>query len=193
MGFSLISGKRIAYTEKHRRVNSLRYASNINKLPVFRKQYSPWLNMNHKFRCTCPITSALDILGDKWMLVIVKQMLLEHKETFKDFTESDEAIATNILSTKLKLLEEVGIITKSKLPNNKKTNLYNLTEKGLDLTPIIVELALWSDSHLRDIHPTIINDDSTVFLRTDKEAFAHTLKKKYKEKLAALKTIITQG
>ena len=63
--------------------------------------------MEYKFRCDCPFTSPIDILGDKWILVIVKQMLLEGKETFKDFTESDEAIATNILSTKLKLLEEI--------------------------------------------------------------------------------------
>ena len=65
--------------------------------------------MNHKFRCACPITSALDILGDKWILVIIKQMLIEDKKTFKDFTESDEAIATNILSSKLKCLEEFDI------------------------------------------------------------------------------------
>jgi DNA-binding HxlR family transcriptional regulator len=87
--------------------------------------------MKHKFRCDCPFTSALDILGDKWMLVIVKQMLIEGKETFKDFIESDEAVATNILSTKLKQLEESGIIIKTKRPNNKKTNLYLLTEKGI--------------------------------------------------------------
>ena len=60
--------------------------------------------MEAKFRCVCPITSAIDILGDKWMLVIVKQMLTEDKKTFKDFTESDEAIATNILTSKLKCL-----------------------------------------------------------------------------------------
>jgi len=65
--------------------------------------------MEYKFRCDCPFTSAIDILGDKWMLVLVKQMLLEGKETFKDFVESDEAIATNILSAKLKLLEELGM------------------------------------------------------------------------------------
>ena len=64
--------------------------------------------MDNKFRCNCPFTSALDILGDKWMLVIVKQMLIEGKETFKDFTESEEAIATNILSTKLKLSGGTG-------------------------------------------------------------------------------------
>ncbi|MFK7809703.1 MAG: winged helix-turn-helix transcriptional regulator [Saprospiraceae bacterium] len=142
--------------------------------------------MKEKFRCDCPFTSALDVLGDKWMLVIVKQMLAEGKETFKDFIESDESIATNILSTKLKLLEEFGIIIKTKRPNNKKTNLYLLTDKGLALTPILVELANWSDNHLRDIHPTIINGEAIEFLRNDKAAFATMLENKYREKLATV-------
>lgn len=141
--------------------------------------------MGQDFRCNCPFTSALDILGDKWMLVIVKQMLIEGKETFKDFTESDESIATNILSSKLKLLEEVGIIIKTKRPDNKKTNLYLLTNKGLALTPVLVELASWSDSHLRDIHPTIVNGETMALLRNDKAAFAGALEKKYREKLAS--------
>lgn len=140
--------------------------------------------MRPDFRCDCPFTSALDVLGDKWMLVIVKQMLIEGKETFKDFTESEEAIATNILSTKLKLLEEVGIIIKTQRPDNKKTNLYLLTDKGLALTPILVELATWSDNHLRDIHPTIQNGEGMELLRNDKAAFASALEGKYREKLA---------
>lgn len=139
-----------------------------------------------EFRCDCPITSALDILGDKWMLVIVKQMLMEGKEIFKDFIESDESIATNILSVKLKLLEEAGIITKNKLPNNKKTNLYLLTEKGLALTPIIVELANWSDNHLRDVHPTIENGEAMELLRSDKRAFAKALEENYRGKLTTI-------
>ncbi len=140
--------------------------------------------MRQDFRCNCPFTSALDVVGDKWMLVIVKQMLIEGKETFKDFTESEEAIATNILSAKLKLLEEVGIIIKTKRPDNKKTSLYLLTDKGLALTPILVELATWSDNHLRDIHPTIVNGESMELLRNDKAAFASALVEKYREKLA---------
>ena len=141
------------------------------------------------FRCNCPFTSALDVLGDKWMLVIVKQMLIEDKETFKDFIESDEAIATNILSAKLKLLEEAGIIIKTKRPNNKKTNLYLLTEKGLALTPLLVELATWSDSHLRDLHPTIVQGDAIDLLRKDKAAFASIIEKNYREKLAGMEYI----
>jgi len=140
--------------------------------------------METKFRCNCPFTSALDIIGDKWMLVIVKQMLIENKQTFKDFTESDEAIATNILTTKLKQLEEFGIMIKTKLPDNKKSNIYLLTEKGLALTPIILELGIWSDSHLREAHPTIVNNEGMEFLRNDKAGFGSMLIEKYKEKLA---------
>ncbi len=142
--------------------------------------------MPQDFRCNCPFTSALDILGDKWILVIIKQMLVEGKETFKDFTESDEAIATNILSAKLKFLEEVGLILKTQRPDNKKTNLYLLTEKGLSLTPILLELATWSDQNLRDIHPNIVNGEAMELLRTDKAAFASIFEKKYREKLATI-------
>lgn len=141
--------------------------------------------MRQDFRCDCPFTSALDVLGDKWILVIVKQMLIEGKETFTDFTESEEAIATNILSDRLKLLEELGILIKTKLPDNKKTNLYLLTDMGLSLTPILLELATWSDSYLRDIHPTIANGDAMELLRNDKVAFASELVKEYREKLTA--------
>lgn len=142
--------------------------------------------MPQEFRCNCPFTSALDVLGDKWILVIIKQMLIEGKETFKDFTESEEAIATNILSSKLKMLEEVGIITKTKRPDNKKTNLYLLTDKGLALTPILVELANWSDGHLRDIHPSIVDGTAMQALRKDKAAFASGLEHAYREKLDAI-------
>lgn len=140
--------------------------------------------MDVKFKCNCPFTSALDVVGDKWLLIIVKQMLIEGKETFKDFTEADEAIATNILTVKLKFLEEAGIIIKTQRPENKKTNLYLLSDKGLALTPILVELAFWSDKHLRDVHPSIVNGEEMEFLRNDKVAFANVLETKYKEKLA---------
>lgn len=116
-------------------------------------------------------------------------MLIEGKETFKDFTESDEAIATNILSTKLKMLEEFEIILKTKRPDNKKTNLYLLTEKGLALTPVLVELASWSDQNLRDVHPTIRDGEGMELLRKDKAAFARALEDAYREKLANLEFV----
>ena len=138
--------------------------------------------MKDDFRCACPITSALDIIGDKWTLVIIKQMLLEDKKTFKDFSESSESIASNILSSRLKMLEEYKMISKCKLPDNKKTNIYLLTEKGLDLTPTIVELTLWSDENVREIHPNLYSDDRIEMVKKDKEGFIEILVKNYKEK-----------
>ena len=138
--------------------------------------------MAYKFRCNCPITSALDILGDKWILVIIKQMLTEDKKTFKDFTESDEAIATNILSSKLKCMEELGIITKTRLPDNKKTNLYLLTEMGLALTPIIVELSIWSDENVRELNKIMRDSPEIAIMKSNKEAFIKMIQENYRAK-----------
>ena len=109
------------------------------------------------FRCDCPVTSALDVVGDKWTLVIIKLMLLEYKKTFKDFYESDESIAPNILSARLKTLLKTGFITKVNHPDNKKTFIYNLTEKGLSLTPVITELAVWSHNNVRESDIYMLN------------------------------------
>jgi len=142
--------------------------------------------MDYKFRCECPITSALDILGDKWVLVIIKQMLIEDKLTFKDFTESPEAIATNILSSKLKCLEELGIIIKTQLPENKKTNLYLLTAKGLALTPIIVELSIWSDENVRELNSIMRDSPEIAIMKSDKNTFIKMIQENYKAKAEKL-------
>jgi DNA-binding HxlR family transcriptional regulator len=136
------------------------------------------------FRCDCPITSALDIIGDKWVLVLVKQMLFEEKQTFKDFTESNEAIATNILATKLKLLTELEIVKKSKLPSNKKSIYYHLTDRGLSLTSIIVELAIWSDENIRELNANMKGSDKLTKIKANKDEFIKTIIANYKENLA---------
>ena len=74
------------------------------------------------FRCNCPVTSALDIVGDKWTLVVIKLMLLEQKKTFKEFSESDESIAPSISSNRLKTLLKIGFIEKQKLAENEIEN-----------------------------------------------------------------------
>jgi DNA-binding HxlR family transcriptional regulator len=117
-------------------------------MPIFNKFY----------RCTCPVTSALDIVGDKWTLVIIKQMLLEYKTTFKYFYDSDEAIAPNILSQRLKRMQSIGLIKKLKNPINRKTNIYILTEKGLTLTPIVIELALWGHNNITPMNQDVLKD-----------------------------------
>jgi len=107
-------------------------------------------------------------------------MLLQDKKTFKDFIESDEAIATNILSIKLKQLEEFGFIKKSQLPTNKKSIWYHLTEKGLSLTPLIVELALWSDLHLRDLHANMAQSEELHYMREEKQQCIQKIQDRYR-------------
>ncbi len=131
-----------------------------------------------EFRCKCPISSALDIIGDKWSLLIVRDMLFGHKKTFKDFSTSAETIATNILSSRLKFLEEVGIIRKTKMEGNLKSNIYTLTQKGLGLLPVIAELTLWSDEHVRELNPIMVKEDYQ-YVRNNKQAFLEGVKQAY--------------
>jgi DNA-binding HxlR family transcriptional regulator len=109
--------------------------------------------MKDSFRSNCPVSCALDLVGDKWTLVIIRDMLMFGKETFKDFSESGEQIATNILSSRLKMLETNKIITKHKSPENKRVNIYRLTEKGIDLLPVIIELVQWSKNNVLEFQP----------------------------------------
>lgn len=130
--------------------------------------------MKSKFRSTCPISSALDLIGDKWSLLIIRDMMFAGKQTYSDFSNSSEGIATNILSNRLSMLEELGIIKKGKLKGNKKTNIYSLTQKGKELLPIILEIALWSDSnlndHLKDSAKSFVNK-----FKSNKEEFIHNM------------------
>ncbi len=135
------------------------------------------------FRCSCAITSSLDILGDRWILVIIKQMLIEDVETFKDFLERPEAIATNVLTKRLKWLEEIGMITKTRKPDNNKTNYYHLTKEGLELTPVIVDLAVWSHENLRILNPTIGDYEELEQMKLNKEEYCKKLVDNYKKKL----------
>ncbi|MFT7239600.1 MAG: DNA-binding HxlR family transcriptional regulator [Cyclobacteriaceae bacterium] len=105
--------------------------------------------MAKKFRSSCLIASVLDLVGDKWSLLIIRDMLLHKKKTFKEMMASEEGVATNLLSQRLKLLESLEVITKRKLPQNQKENIYLLTQKGIDLAPMIMEIVLWSDKYVR--------------------------------------------
>ena len=111
----------------------------------------------NNYRSNCPISRSLDVLGDKWTMIIIRDMLIFNKKTFKDFTESNEKIASNILSNRLKTLLEQSIITKQKDPKNKKTNIYRLTDIGLDMAPIILELTIWSIKNIENSNMNQIN------------------------------------
>jgi DNA-binding HxlR family transcriptional regulator len=101
-----------------------------------------------KKRSGCPISSALDLVGDKWSLLIVRDILLVGKNTYNEFLASEEKIATNILADRLAMLEEVGILSKETHPESKAKFFYKLTQQGIDLLPILVEIILWSDKYL---------------------------------------------
>jgi len=101
-----------------------------------------------KKRSECPLSCSLDVFGDKWSLLIIRDLLFRNKRTYNDFLKSEEGIATNILASRLKGLEENGIIEKSVHPDSKAKILYKLTTKGIDLLPIIIEVYIWSDKYM---------------------------------------------
>jgi|TARA_B110000114_G_scaffold167132_1_gene188853 DNA-binding HxlR family transcriptional regulator len=131
--------------------------------------------MKTEFRSGCPISSTLDVVGDKWSLLIIRDMLLKHKKTFKEISDSDERIAPSILSARLKLLESYKLISKTKVPENKKENIYLLTKKGIRLTPIIIEFSLWGNSNMREFNKIDyiegLNSDKSYIIQSVQDSY----------------------
>lgn len=100
-----------------------------------------------KGRSSCPVTFALDRVGDKWSLLIVRDLMFRGMQTYGEFLGAGEGIATNVLADRLKCLESEGILEKSRDPENKRRVLYRLTGKGFDLTPVLLEMIRWSAKH----------------------------------------------
>ena len=96
-----------------------------------------------KMRSDCPISCSLDIFGDKWSLLIIRDVMLRNKFSYGEFLESEEKIATNILADRLSLLEAENILVKGVSPKNKSKFIYRLTKKGIDLLPIVIEIMDW--------------------------------------------------
>jgi DNA-binding HxlR family transcriptional regulator len=100
--------------------------------------------MSAKCRSDCPISLALEAFGDRWSLLILRDLLLRERKHYQEFLNAEEKISTNILADRLTHLEELGIISKSNDPDNKKQSIYAPTKKGFDLLPILLELYRWS-------------------------------------------------
>ena len=100
--------------------------------------------MGEKTRSGCPVSLGLDIFGDKWTLLIIRDLMFRGKRHFREILESDEHISSNILADRLKLLLDEGIVTRTENPNHKQKAIYRLTEKGIDLLPIIMQISRWS-------------------------------------------------
>ena len=105
-------------------------------------------NINACRRSSCAISMALDAIGDKWSLLILRDLMFTGKRSYGEFQASAEGIATNILATRLQTMEAEGIITKETDPDNKRKVLYHLTEKGIALLPVVMELMHWSSQYL---------------------------------------------
>lgn len=133
-----------------------------------------------KKRSECPLSCSLDIFGDKWSLLIIRDMMFYNKSTYGDFLKSAEGIATNILASRLQGLEENNIIQKLEHPDSKAKVLYKLTQKGIDLLPIIGEVHLWAEKYF-DI-PTELR----AFIKEakkDKDGFIRSMTKQLKKQV----------
>ena len=103
--------------------------------------------MSNKPRSGCPISLGLDIFGDKWTLLIVRDLMFRDKRHFREILTSDEHISSNILTDRLTLLLDEEIITKTQDPSHKQKVIYSLTEKGIDLLPILMKISSWSHKY----------------------------------------------
>jgi DNA-binding HxlR family transcriptional regulator len=119
-----------------------------------------------KQRSTCPVSTALDVLGDKWSLLILRDMVFAGKSTYGEFLQSAEKIATNVLADRLAVLESQGILSKSVASDKKSKFTYRLTEKGVDTVPIIIALVQWGSKH----GPTNVDPGLAEELEAGKEA-----------------------
>ena len=124
-----------------------------------------------KFRSDCPISMILDLIGDKWTMLVIRDIALFQKHTFNEFLKSDEKIASNILSDRIAKLEQLGFIVKKEHGDSKAKIYYGLTKKGIDLLPIIFEMAIWSDKHLK------VHTDAKPFIKSIKEDRVTVLKR----------------
>lgn len=100
-----------------------------------------------KKRSDCPVSISLDVLGDKWSLLIIRDLMYKKKCTYGDFLKSAEGIATNVLASKLQNLEEQKIILKEPHPDSKAKIQYTLTTKGIELLPAMIEISLWAEKY----------------------------------------------
>ena len=107
-------------------------------------------------RSGCPVSVALEVFGDTWSLLIVRDLMVRGYQTFKEFHEAGEGIATNILSDRLQKLEKAGIIASERVETDGRRVNYRLTEKGIDLAPALLELLIWGARHEKTEAPCAV-------------------------------------
>ena len=132
-----------------------------------------------KRRTGCPFAFALDTFGDRWSLLVVRDLMFRGRKTYGDFLEGDEGVATNILADRLKYLGAAGIIQKSRDPDNRRKYIYSLTGKGVDLVPLMLEILRWSGKYDPQ---TIVPKKAMKRVAGDRDGFAAEIRARLRAK-----------
>jgi len=143
-------------------------------------------NITAEFRSLCPVATGLDIIGDKWTLLILRDMIWGHKSLFSEFKESPEHMPSKMLSNRLKKLEALGFISQKAGVTNKKSVYYLMEEKGIDTFPIMIEMAIFTSKHFFDyLGHTYTKEARSVMIKNRKEYISDLVKqyKNFKKKL----------
>jgi len=119
-----------------------------------------------KRRSECPLNASVEMLGDRWSLLIIRDMMLRGFRSYKEFMECYEGIATNILADRLRKLVAYGIIAMEPDPADGRKVVYSLTPKGIDLAPVLTEMVLWAAAHEDTGNQALVRQ-----MRADKEKF----------------------
>src|ERR1700730_890267 len=127
-----------------------------------------------KRRSGCPLNASVEMFGDRWSLLIIRDMMLVGACTYKTFLECYEGIATNILADRLRKLVAYGIITTEPDPSDGRKVIYLLTAKGIDLAPVLAEMVLWAAAHEETGNQALVRQ-----LRKNKEQFLAAVRKRW--------------
>src|SRR5580700_6887280 len=129
-----------------------------------------------KRRSGCPLNASVEMLGDRWSLLIIRDMMLRGFRTYKEFMECYEGIATNILADRLRKLIAYGIITAEPDPSDGRKLIYRLTAKGIDLAPVLTEMVLWAAAHEETGNQALVQ-----LMRADKEKFLAEARQRWEQ------------
>lgn len=130
---------------------------------------------NVQRRSECPLNASVEMLGDRWSLLIIRDMMLRGFRTYKEFMECYEGIATNILADRLRKLAANGIIVAESDPSDGRKSIYLLTAKGIDLAPVLTEMVLWAAAHENTGNPALVRqmmENKEKFLADVRERWA---------------------
>ncbi len=131
-----------------------------------------------KRRSGCPVGLSLDLVGDRWTLLIIRDLMVRGHRTFKEFQQSGEGIATNILADRLRKLEAAEVIEAEAEPADGRRIYYRLTEKGIDLAPVLLELLLWGARY----EDTSVPESLMEQLRTNRDGFLQEVRRRWRDR-----------